>query len=244
MVRNAYGYMFFDTKRHWFLFRNVLSLIGIVFLCLSCSLQSQERVLVHNSPTLKEEIIKTLDGPVTRFPLKADEDHDYHANLYADPRTRSSLIRFYARISGSEKIAKAILDAAIKQNIDVTLAFALAKAESDFRPAIQSRNSDNSVDMGLFQLNSRTFPGLSAKEASDPYINARKGLAHLRFCIDYSGDEVRALAVYNAGLSRAERGAIPASTYGYVERVLTYETEIESRFRDEVLRLWVPLSDA
>jgi soluble lytic murein transglycosylase-like protein len=209
----------------------------------ACTLQTQERIKDAKDLPLPDRIAQTLAQPVTRFPLSAEENStDYAELLYGHSRTRSSIVRFYAKVSGSERVAKAILDAAVKQGIDVNLAFALAKAESDFNPAARSTNRDKSVDKGLFQLNSRSYPSLTDKEAYDPAINAAKGMAHFRFSLDYGGDVIRALAVYNAGLSRAERRTVPPSTYDYIERVLTYEDEIDERFHDEVVRRWIPVA--
>jgi soluble lytic murein transglycosylase-like protein len=219
-----------------------LAIIPLSLLC-TCSLQSLDRNQEALSPSLSEKIRMTLQGPMTRFPLQTREARDYTNALYSDIRSRRELIHFYGGIAGSEKVAKAILEAALAEDMDISLAFALAKAESDFKPRTQSRNRDDSVDRGLFQLNSRTFPALPENDAFDPAVNARKGLAHLRFCFNYGGDEIRALAVYNAGLSRAERGTIPASTYAYIERVLRYDAEIDGLFRAEFLPLWIPLSD-
>jgi soluble lytic murein transglycosylase-like protein len=137
-------------------------------------------------------------------------------------------------------VARAILDAAQGKDVDVNLAFALVWAESDFKPKTKSYNKDKSVDRGLFQLNSKTFPSLSEKDAFEPQVNARMGINHLSFCLDYTGNEIQALAAYNAGLSRAEGGRVPVSTYAYIEKVLTYRDRIEKRFKDELLSFWIP----
>jgi soluble lytic murein transglycosylase-like protein len=221
----------------------VLCALALIAASSSCTLQTQERIQDKKDIPLPDRIALSLAQPVTRFPLKAEgKATNYAELLYGHPRTRSSILRFYSKVSGSERVAKAILDAALKQGVDVNLAFALAKAESDFNPAARSTNRDKSVDKGLFQLNSRSYPSLTDKEAYDPVINAHKGMAHFRFSLDYGGDVIRALAVYNAGLSRAEKRTVPSSTYDYIERVLTYEDEFDERFRDEVVRRWIPVA--
>jgi soluble lytic murein transglycosylase-like protein len=221
----------------------VFCALALIVSSLSCTLQTKERIQDKKDIPLPDRIALSLSRPVTRFPLKAEGDAtDYAELLYGHPRTRSSIVRFYSKVSGSERVAKAILDAAVKQGVDVNLAFALAKAESDFNPAARSTNRDKSVDKGLFQLNSRSYPSLTDKEAYDPAINAQKGMAHFRFSLNYGGDVIRALAVYNAGLSRAERRTVPPSTYDYIERVLTYEDEIDERFRDEIVHRWIPVA--
>jgi len=233
--------MEFDRIRFFRPVYRVLLFVSALSL-MTCTLQPLDRTLVRQEVSLEERIAQTLSRPVTRFPLRADPSPDYPEALYRHTRARTSLVKFYAKMTGSERVARAILDAAVEKGVDVNLAFALARAESDFRPSARSVNKDKSVDKGLFQLNSRSYPRLSDEEAYDPVVNARKGMAHLRFAMNYGGDEIRALAIYNAGLSRAERGAVPESTYEYIERVLTYRAEIESRFRSDLLPYWVPVS--
>ena len=113
--------------------------------------------------------------------------------------------------------------------------------ESSYRIRAVHHNPDT-VDRGLFQLNSRSFPRLSEKEFFDPYINARYGLAHLRYCLGVGESEVIALAMYNAGIHGVTRGT-PFSTLKHVARIVEYKGELEDRFQrrlfqaDSVARL-------
>ncbi len=160
---------------------------------------------------------------------------DFISPYYRDESARSSVSAFFTSLSGSSEIADIILANAEKNRIKPSLAFALAYEESRFTPRAINDNGD-SVDRGLFQLNSKSFPKLGESEVYDPEINARYGLAHLRFCLDEGKNEVAALAMYNAGNGRVGRGATPRRTLDYVYRVLTYEKNISNLFEATVAK--------
>jgi soluble lytic murein transglycosylase-like protein len=150
-----------------------------------------------------------------------------------DAGARREVEKFFASLTRSEKVADAILESSGKNGVRPSLAFALALEESRFETRAVHDNGD-SVDRGLFQLNSKSFPALSAGEVFDPEVNARYGMAHLRFCLDEGGNEVAALAMYNAGNGRVGRGATPRRTLDYVYRVLAYEGKIVDLFEARV----------
>jgi soluble lytic murein transglycosylase-like protein len=130
-------------------------------------------------------------------------------------------------------VAQAILDNAKKFGVRTSLAFALALEESDFKVDAVNKNG-RSVDRGLFQLNSKSYPGLEIADFYDPSINARYGIAHLKGCLAQAGNEVAALAMYNAGDGSVERGATPKKTLNYISRILVYESNISSLFAAKV----------
>jgi hypothetical protein len=150
-----------------------------------------------------------------------------------DEGTRKETASFFSSLVRSETIADVILENAEKNGIRPSLAFALAFEESRFKVNAINDNGD-SIDRGLFQLNSKSFPKLSDAQVFDPEVNARYGLAHLRFCLDEGGNEVAGLAMYNAGNGRVGRGATPRKTLDYVYRVLAYEGNIVDLFSARV----------
>ncbi len=152
---------------------------------------------------------------------RRNSDGDIALRLYRSEKTRDAVIGFYSELTGDSEISAIILKYADENNISPSLAFALSWEESRFQPRAVNVNS-NSVDRGLFQLNSRSFPELSEREMFNPDINAKNGLSHLRFCIDHSGNEVAALAMYNAGAATVLGGKTPKSTLDYVSRILSY----------------------
>jgi hypothetical protein len=60
-------------------------------------------------------------------------------------------------------------------------------------------------------------------------------VAHLDFCLDQGGNEVAALAIYNAGLTRVGKGGTPRSTLDYAARIIRWRDDLEDLFEVRVL---------
>lgn len=143
-------------------------------------------------------------------------------------------LQFFSSLTRSENVARVILDNSQRFGVRPSLAFALALEESDFRVDAMNKNGD-SVDRGLFQLNSKSYPNLEIRDFYDPSTNARYGISHLKGCLSDAGNEVAALAMYNAGNGRVVRGETPKRTLNYISRILAYENNISSLFAARVL---------
>jgi hypothetical protein len=196
----------------------IYTLIVVVFL--SCSGSTYNNV---------EEYPDILTPETISFLLsEKPEEVDPGLYLYRNKLTRSIVENFYTQVTTNWEITQAILAAADTNDISLPLAFSLAWVESSFRVRALNRNS-NSVDRGLFQLNSRTFPNLNEEHFYDPKINAKHGLAHFRYCLETGKNEVVALAMYNAGVTRVHRGT-PYSTLHYVARILENERQLLQSF--------------
>lgn len=144
-----------------------------------------------------------------------------------DPfQTRLRHIEYYTVVTGDREIAQIIYDEASRYNVDPELAFALAFSESAFRPYAVNKNR-NSIDRGLFQLNSRSFPHLKEEDFFDPEINVPLGVAYLRYCLDIGGNEVAALAMYNAGPNRVKDNRTPNMTLNYISKIQEYKGHLE-----------------
>lgn len=135
------------------------------------------------------------------------------------------LLEYYSGVTGNRELAALIIRESEKNGVETALAFALAFTESSFNPQAVNRNR-SSVDRGVFQLNSRSFPHLSEKEFFDPQVNVPLGVAYLRYCLDTGVNEVTALAMYNAGPNRVKSSRTPMMTLKYVDRVLSYRDEL------------------
>ena len=145
------------------------------------------------------------------------------------------LCGFFAGLCGSEEIAEVILANAGVFNIPPALAFALSWEESRFNPnAVNRKNRDESIDRGLFQLNSRSFPQLETQVFFDPKVNAWHGMGHLRHCLDTGGTEIAALAMYNAGTGKIKTTGAPKVTLDYINRILENRRKIEIRFQNRL----------
>jgi soluble lytic murein transglycosylase len=139
---------------------------------------------------------------------------------------------------------------AAEKRLDPALIAAVIYAESKFEPRESSAGAE-----GLMQILPETayfiahLSGGSAFTASDlatPSINLAYGSYYLRYLLDhYDGDEMLAVAAYNAGLANVDRwvarakangreltvAAIPfPETRAYVERVLDAQREYRSAY--------------
>jgi soluble lytic murein transglycosylase-like protein len=196
----------------------VYSLIAVFFLSCSGS--------VHNGEAAYPDILtpETISFLLSEKP----EDVDPGLYLYRNKLTRPLVQSFYTRVTADVEITDAILSGADSNDISLPLAFSLAWVESSFRVRALNYNS-NSIDRGLFQLNSRTFPSLKEEQFYNPWINAEYGLAHFRYCIEVGKNEVVALAMYNAGVNRVRRGT-PYSTLHYIAKILDKKRNLLESF--------------
>ncbi len=153
--------------------------------------------------------------------------------LYRAEESRADVIWFYSHITNNESVTKVILENADKNNIPLSLAFALSWEESRYQVRAVNKNA-SSVDRGLFQLNSKAFPKLTEKEFFNPELNAHYGLTHLSYCLDLSGNEVAALAMYNAGTTKVRNNNTPQRTLDYVSRIQSYRNGLERLFLQQV----------
>lgn len=154
--------------------------------------------------------------------------------LYRQPLARAAVEWFYFQITGNKEVTKAILDEAEKNDIPLSLAFALAHTESSFNAMAVNKNSNETIDRGLFQLNNKSFPGLKEEEFFDPYISSKYGMSHLKFCMTTAGNEISALAMYNAGTNRVRSNKTPQSTLNYVGKIITYQKMLDQLFSVQV----------
>lgn len=165
---------------------------------------------------------------------RINSDTDSGLELYRQSFSRGSVEKFYTCITHDKDVALAILSEADKNDIPLPLAFALAYTESRYNPKATNSNVNTTIDRGLFQLNSNSFPALTEADFFDPYISAKYGMSHLKFCLKSAGNEVSALAMYNAGTGRVRSNKTPQSTLNYVGKIITYQKMLESLFADEV----------
>ena len=159
--------------------------------------------------------------------------------LYREDVTNRAVTEFFIALTGSAETALPILYHADRNNVSLSLAFALTWVESLYSPTAVNQNP-TSIDRGLWQLNSLSFPNLREEDFFNPDVNSRHGAAYLRRCLDLGSDERTALAIYNAGLTRVRRNEIPPTTVRYVERVTAYQRSIEARFNRYMTQRFPP----
>ncbi|MFP4374042.1 MAG: transglycosylase SLT domain-containing protein [Spirochaetaceae bacterium] len=155
--------------------------------------------------------------------------------LYREDVTHRAVEDFFRQVAGPDEISLPMLYHADRNDLSLSLVFALAWVESRYHPYAQNANAD-SIDRGLFQLNDKSFVRLSTDDFFHPEISARHGTDYLRFALDYGGDERTAVAIYNAGLTRVLQNRTPESTLKHVERVMAYKASLERQFERYILQ--------
>jgi len=168
------------------------------------------------------------------LPVQLAETEDLGLYLYRNPLTRNHMISYLDKLTKSTKITDIILRNANKNDIPVSLAFSLAFSESSYNPKAINRNS-NSIDRGLFQLNSKSFPALKESEFFNPEINAQYGLAYLASCIEKGENEIVGLAMYNAGSGRVTGSGTPKMTLDYISKIMDYKKKIDAFIMDSMV---------
>lgn len=169
---------------------------------------------------------------------------DVGLELYRALPTRTAVEWFYTNVTGDMDVALAILREADKNNIPLSLAFSLAYTESRYKPRALNKNTNASIDRGVFQLNNKSFPALVEADFYDPYVSAKYGLSHLRFCLDTAGNEVSALAMYNAGTNRVRNNGTPQTTLNYISKIQTYRQGLDNLFMSEVIAVYTRIGDS
>lgn len=175
------------------------------------------------------------ENDIKELVLDVSAKNDNGLAYYRLPQTRAAVEWFYSRVVNSTEIAKAILTEADSNDIPLSLAFALAHTESSYNVKAFNKNSNGSIDRGLFQLNNRSFPKLTETDFYDPYISAHYGLSHLKFCIKTAGNEIAGLAMYNAGTVKVKKDSTPQITLNYINKIQNYRAALEENFETEVV---------
>ncbi|GHV44695.1 lytic transglycosylase [Synergistales bacterium] len=111
-------------------------------------------------------------------------------------------------------------------NIDEELIRALIQVESGWKPDAVSIKGAR----GLMQLMPRTASMLGVEDSFDPEENIGGGVKYLSQLTDkYRGDIEKALAAYNAGPAKVDKGVMPTETSRYVKNVMA----LYHRYREE-----------
>jgi hypothetical protein len=210
-------------------------------LCLNLVRRIQTNADVPVPETIPEvwSLAEPLNGAYTAVLLESAEQTDKILECYRNSFLQNGVIAFFGAIVHSEELAAVMLNNAAAFDIAPALAFALSWEESQYTiRAVNRKNSNNTVDRGLFQLNCCSFPDLNEADFFNPHLNAYYAMAHLRWCLNTGGSEVAALAMYNAGTARVRAGETPKKTLDYVSRILRYRQRVEDLFQTECLGQW------
>jgi soluble lytic murein transglycosylase-like protein len=156
---------------------------------------------------------------------------DLSLTLFRNRNTRKIIEKFYEDLCGSGYISGIILKYADMYGVPPSLAFAVCSTESGFNVNAQNINQDMSIDRGLFQLNSKSFPYLNEDDFFSVETNVLFGIRHLKSCLKRGQNEIVALSIYNAGENRVTTDGAPLITLNYVSRVLDYKDNVERKLK-------------
>lgn len=185
-----------------------------------------------------------FDEEYPELVIEQKQKEDTGLILYRQSQSRDAVAWYYSRVVNNKEVSDAVLKYADEYSIPLSLAFALAYTESRYKITAMHKNTNGSIDRGLFQLNNTSFPKLEESDFYDPKISARYGLAHLRFCLNTAGNEIAALAMYNAGTNKVRKNNTPQVTLNYISQIQNYRSELESNFASEVLAIYNPDTQA
>ena len=143
-------------------------------------------------------------------------DEYLHAKLQSLPESLAKPVAS----STAEGLRGLVEQIASRYGVDVKLAQAVVRVESNYQPGALSPKGA----MGLMQLMPSVAQQYAVSNPFDPETNLDAGLRHLRSLLDRFSDVKVALAAYNAGLlAVAKYGGIPPyrETQDYVQRIMT-----------------------
>lgn len=135
-------------------------------------------------------------------------------------------------ISLDKEIQQYLYSKCKEYEIEYELALAIIQVESNFKPNAVNVNSNNTKDVGLFQINSFNHKWLSEElgitDFADPYQNIDAGIFMLNNIAQNSEDIHEILIVYNMGRTNynklANRG-ITSSKYS--RQVIEYKNNLK-----------------
>lgn len=229
---------FQNSCRNSLIFCGLLLVIAsVIAVVLPAKSKDASVPVVKAATEVENEVIADFNNLIEEagFSAAKIKTGDDGLSLYRQPNSRAAVEWFYLHVTGNRETAMAILEEAEKNDIPLSLAFALAYTESHYNVNAVNKNRNSSIDRGLFQLNNRSFPQLKEEDFFNPAVSAKYGMSHLRFCMNVAGNEVAALAMYNAGTGKVRADSTPQVTLNYVGKIMAYQDKLDKLFADEVL---------
>jgi hypothetical protein len=75
--------------------------------------------------------------------------------------------------AAEESVEQIIRKICMEEGVDSELALRVAKCESNLNPSAVHENAPDSIDRGLFQINSKYHPDITPSQAYDPVFSTR-----------------------------------------------------------------------
>lgn len=145
-----------------------------------------------------------------------------------------SAVAFYHDLTKSDRVSRIIIEKAIAYNVPINFAMSIAFNESHMNPKAVNYNEET-VDRGLFQLNSATFAEWEEDDFFDIRKNVDGGVHYLSdLAKQFANNNILIIYGYNAGVGRIAQGSIYHKTIIHTEHILNDE-----RYLDQQFNYWI-----
>jgi len=137
------------------------------------------------------------------------------------------IYNFYDNFIGNKEATICIINTALMFDIPIHYFIGLAYQESRFQWRKKSkRNTDGSHDIGLFQLNTKTYKDYDVVYLLEIRNNVRMAGSHLADNYIQAGDYYTALGIYNSG---SEKNI----NFKHVRNILLYADKLDESFAEK-----------
>jgi hypothetical protein len=189
-----------------------------------------EYVLAKNGRIAPAETGKDESGRIDLSEPFDDDAGTQKHNNFGAVFSVDSTFECSPSLATAEDVTRLVVDAARHHEVDVTLALAIATAESRLD---RLRNSPKGA-RGPMQLMPETAARFNVSDVCDPEQNIDGGVRYLRELIEEFHNPLLVAAAYNAGEGRVrEYGGIPPfkETVGYVAEVVNLQMRLSGMER-------------
>jgi soluble lytic murein transglycosylase-like protein len=142
-----------------------------------------------------------------------------------------SKIEFYYITINNKMVVDTVFLCSRVFSLSPDLIFAIAKTESRFNPKAINYNENGSIDKGVMQLNSYSFPHLSDKELYDIEYNIIIGSKHFAELMkEFDGNQLLSICAYNCGSWTVKNNKVPTKTLVYANKVMNNKMKFEFQY--------------
>lgn len=154
-----------------------------------------------------EDILKERNSIKKQTQIKQKKKYTAVNKINVVSTTEQSQIPKY-NVPLSLDLQKYIYKLSVSKGLPYEMTLAVIKTESNFNSKLTHRNSNGTIDKGLFQINSvhkKWCKELGVTDLYNPYQNAKIGIELLSSIYKKYPNMHKALMVYNMGLNGAKR---------------------------------------
>lgn len=153
------------------------------------------------------------------------------SNQPSQPTPDPSLYEQLQKYTDDHTIITSIIKWSTALKVDPLLVATIIKYESGFNRYAINENTNESIDRGLMQLNNQVYgDGLNFWDAD---LNIQLGTNNIKWCLDQSsGNLIKALAMYNAGIWRVKNNRVPEMTLDYSWKIISELQKVKSSYNE------------